>query len=239
MDNIGKLNKMISESNRIVFFGGAGVSTESGIPDFRGKGGLYSKQYEYPPEQILSRKFFYDHNEEFYKFYYDNIIGYNAIPSITHQILAQSEKEGRLEGIITQNIDGLHQMAGNTNVIELHGSIHRNNCINCGKFFDLKYINENVPQPKCDSCGGIIKSSVVLYEENLGNKELCDSINLIKKSDLLIIGGTSLSVYPASGLIQYAGGKVAIINLDETQYDAFADIVINQPLGEVFAKIRF
>lgn len=236
-EKIEKLKEMINKSNNIVFFGGAGVSTESGIPDFRSKDGLYNQKYKYPPEEILSHDFFIENTEEFYKFYKEKMNSLKYEPNITHKKLAMLEKQGKLKAIITQNIDGLHQKAGSKNVYELHGSIHRNYCQKCGKFYDAKYIFETSNIPLC-SCRGIIKPDVVLYQEQLDEKVLEKSIKALEKADLLIIGGTSLTVYPASGLIRYFRGKnIVLINKDITTFDNRANLVINEKLGKIFEKI--
>ena len=242
MDNkIDILNKWIKESNNIVFFGGAGVSTESGIPDFRSKDGLYNQKYDYPPEEILSHSFFVNHTEEFYKFYKDKLNSLKYEPNITHKVLAKLEKDNKLQAIITQNIDGLHQKAGSKNVLELHGSVLRNFCTKCMSFFDANYIFNNKDIiPKCDKCGSIIKPDVVLYEEGLDENILNASIEAISNADILIIGGTSLTVYPAAGLINYYhGNKLVLINRDPTPMDKIADLVINDSLGNVFSKIEY
>lgn len=236
-DKIIKLKELIENSNNIVFFGGAGVSTESGIPDFRSKNGLYNQKYKYPPEMILSHTFFMKNTEEFYKFYKDkmNCLKYN--PNITHFKLVELEKKGKIGAIITQNIDGLHQKAGSKKVLELHGSVLRNYCMNCDKSYDADFIFESTNIPKCN-CGGIIKPDVVLYEEGLNEKVLAESIDYIQKSDLMIVGGTSLTVYPASGLLNYFKGRnLVLINRDSTNYDNRANLVINKSLGEVFKEL--
>lgn len=236
-DEITILNKWVNECNNIVFFGGAGVSTESGIPDFRSVDGLYNMKYAYAPETILSHNFFMSKTNEFYEFYRDKMIFNEAMPNITHIKLAQLEKEGKLSCIITQNIDGLHQKAGSSKVLELHGSIHRNYCMKCGKFYDLDYIKNSKQIPHC-SCEGIIKPDVVLYEEGLNDNIIREAILQISQTDVLIIGGTSLSVYPAAGLIQYyKGNKLVLINKSATSYDKNADMLIQSGLGEVFSKI--
>ena len=234
------LKEMINESNSIVFFGGAGVSTESGIKDFRSVDGLYNQKYEYPPETILSHSFFIHNTEAFYKFYRDKLNCLDAKPNITHEVLAELENKGKLKSIITQNIDGLHQEAGNKNVFELHGSIHRNYCMKCHKFYGPeKVFNTNEPIPLCDECGGIVKPDVVLYEEGLDEKILSSAIKSIEKSDLLIVGGTSLMVYPAAGLIRYfKGNKLVLINKQETAFDNFANLVIHDSIGKTFKNIR-
>ena len=234
------LKEMINESNSIVFFGGAGVSTESGIKDFRSVDGLYNQKYEYPPETILSHSFFIHNTEAFYKFYRDKLNCLDAKPNITHEVLAELENKEKLKSIITQNIDGLHQEAGNKNVFELHGSIHRNYCMKCHKFYGPeKVFNTNEPIPLCDECGGIVKPDVVLYEEGLDEKILSSAIKSIEKSDLLIVGGTSLMVYPAAGLIRYfKGNKLVLINKQETAFDNFANLVIHDSIGKTFKNIR-
>ena len=234
------LKEMINESNSIVFFGGAGVSTESGIKDFRSVDGLYNQKYEYPPETILSHSFFIHNTEAFYKFYRDKLNCLDAKPNITHEVLAELENKEKLKSIITQNIDGLHQEAGNKNVFELHGSIHRNYCMNCHKFYGPeKVFNTIDPIPLCDECGGVVKPDVVLYEEGLDEKILSSAIKSIAKSDLLIVGGTSLMVYPAAGLIRYfKGNKLVLINKQETAFDNFANLVIHDSIGKTFKNIR-
>ena len=228
MENkIEQLRKIINESNNIVFFGGAGVSTESGIPDFRSKDGLYNQKYKYPPEEILS-----------HTFYREKLNSLKYEPNVTHIKLAELERQGKLKAIITQNIDGLHQKAGAKKVYELHGSVLRNYCMRCHKFYDGKYIfQETEGVPKCE-CGGIIKPDVVLYEEGLDDFIVEESIKAIYNADVLIVGGTSLTVYPAAGLINYyKGNKLVLINRDETKYDSRADLVINENLGKVFKNI--
>ncbi len=237
MTKIEQFKKIISESNNIVFFGGAGVSTESNIPDFRSSSGLYSKGGNIPPEEILSHHFFVNNPGLFYDFYKKNMIYPNALPNITHKVLAKLEAEGKLKAVITQNIDGLHQMAGSKNVLELHGSIHRNYCVKCGKFYDLDYVLNSNDVPRC-SCGGIVKPDVVLYEEALDGDVLTKSVEAIAKCDTLIIGGTSLTVYPAAGLVQYFGGKhLIIINKSVTSYDNYAELVIQDSLGNVMKEL--
>ena len=236
-DKIEQLKKFINESNNIVFFGGAGVSTESGIPDFRSKDGLYNQKYKYPPEEILSHTFFMNETEEFYKFYRDKLNSLKYEPNITHIKLAELEAIGKLKAVITQNIDGLHQKANTKNVLELHGSVLRNYCMKCHKFYDAQYVFNSTGIPKCE-CGGIIKPDVVLYEEPLDDEVVEESIRAIHNADLMIVGGTSLTVYPASGLINYFRGKnLVLINRDATPYDGRADLVINESLGDVFRKI--
>lgn len=236
-EKIELLKNWINESNNIVFFGGAGVSTESGIPDFRSKDGLYNMKYEYPPEEILSHHFFVNNTEKFYKFYKEKMNSLKYKPNITHEKLAALEECGKIKAIITQNIDGLHQKAGSKNVYELHGSVLRNYCMKCNKFYDAEYIFNNKGIPKC-SCGGIIKPDVVLYEEGLNNEIITNSIFKIQTADLMIVAGTSLTVQPAASLINYFRGKqLVLINKDSTQYDYKADMVINEKLGKVFSKI--
>ena len=236
-EKIEKFKTLVNESNNIVFFGGAGVSTESGIPDFRSKDGLYNQKYKYPPEEILSHTFFINHTEEFFKFYKEKLNSLKYEPNVTHIKLAELEKEGKLKAIVTQNIDGLHQKAGSKNVYELHGSVLRNYCMKCHKFYDAEYVFNSSGVPKC-SCGGIIKPDVVLYEETLDEETLEKSVYAIANADLLIVGGTSLTVYPASGLINYFRGKnLVLINRDTTPFDNRADLVINKSLGKVFEEI--
>ena len=236
-DKIEQLKKFILESNYIVFFGGAGVSTESGIPDFRSKDGLYNQKYEYPPEEILSHHFFINHTDEFYSFYKEKMNSLSYEPNITHMKLAELERKGKLKAVITQNIDGLHQKAGSKNVYELHGSILRNYCMDCNKFYNAEYVFNSIGVPKC-TCGGIIKPDVVLYEERLDDEVVSGATKAIKKADMLIVAGTSLTVYPASGLIHYyKGKKLVLINRDATPYDEKADLVINDDLGKVFLEI--
>lgn len=228
---------LIKNSNNIVFFGGAGVSTESGIPDFRSKDGLYNQKYKYPPEEILSHTFFINKTEEFYKFYREKLNSLKYNPNITHYKLAELEKEGKVKAIITQNIDGLHQKAGSKKVLELHGSVLRNYCMKCHKFYDANFIFNGNGIPQCD-CGGIVKPDVVLYEEDLNEQILEESIWAIQNADIMIVAGTSLTVYPASGLINYFRGKnLVLINRDETPYDNIANLVINDSLGNVFKNI--
>lgn len=231
------LQEWIKESNNIVFFGGAGVSTESGIPDFRSVDGLYNQKYDYPPETILSHSFFMSNTKEFYEFYHDKMLVSNAKPNITHKKLAELEKQGKLKAIVTQNIDGLHQMAGSKEVLELHGSVYRNYCMSCQKSFDFEYIKKSEGIPKC-SCGGIIKPDVILYEEGLDQTIIKKALNYIEEADILIVGGTSLSVYPAAGIIQYyRGKKLVLINRDATPYDKEADLLLQCGLGEVFSNL--
>ena len=234
---IEKFKTLVNESNNIVFFGGAGVSTESGIPDFRSKDGLYNQKYKYPPEEILSHTFFMNNTEEFFKFYKEKMNSLKYEPNVTHIKLAELEKDGKLKAVVTQNIDGLHQKAGSKNVYELHGSVLRNYCMKCHKFYDAEYVFNSSGVPKC-SCGGIIKPDVVLYEEALDEETLEKSVYAIANADLLIVAGTSLTVYPASGLINYFRGKnLVLINRDTTPFDNRADLVINESLGKVFEEI--
>lgn len=238
MNEIEKLQKMIDESSSIVFFGGAGVSTESGIPDFRSVDGLYHQKYDYPPETILSHTFYRNKPEEFYKFYRDKMLCLDAKPNAAHLKLAELEAAGKLKAVITQNIDGLHQAAGSKCVYELHGSVLRNYCEECGKFYDARYILDTEGVPKC-SCGGPLKPDVVLYEEGLDNQVLNGAIRAISQADMLIIGGTSLVVYPAAGLIDYySGSKLVLINKAPTSRDNMADLVISGPIGEILSQIE-
>lgn len=238
MTNVDKFIDMVQRSDNIVFFGGAGVSTESGIPDFRSVDGLYNQKYKYPPETILSHSFYVSQPEEFYRFYRDKMLCLDAQPNAAHIKLAELEQAGKLKAIVTQNIDGLHQKAGSKNVLELHGSVHRNFCQRCHKFFDAEYMLHSDGVPKCDACGGPIKPDVVLYEEGLDNDVIEQSLYYISHADMLIIGGTSLVVYPAAGLVRYYGGhKLVLINKSATDMDKSADLVINEPIGEVFSRI--
>lgn len=231
-----KLEKIIDESNSIVFFGGAGVSTESGIPDFRSRDGLYNQKYKYPPEEILSHTFFMNNTEDFYNFYRDKIIKYDAKPNAAHIRLAELEKEGKLKAVITQNIDGLHNDAGSKNVFELHGSIRRNHCMNCGKFFSLNYIKASEGIPKCE-CGGVIKPDVVLYEEGLDDKTVDEAVAAIQKADVLIVGGTSLTVYPAAGFLRYyKGNHLVLINKTRTPIDDKAELALYGNIGNILRR---
>ncbi|NLV50929.1 MAG: NAD-dependent protein deacylase [Clostridiales bacterium] len=235
MGNTDILRQMIADSNRIVFFGGAGVSTESGIPDFRSVDGLYNQKYRYPPETILSRSYFLKYTEDFYTFYKEKLLYPSAKPNSCHRALALLENKGKLSSVVTQNVDGLHQAAGSKNVLELHGSVHRNFCMLCGKSYNLSYIISSPGVPTC-SCGGTIKPDVVLYEEGLDNKVLNSAISAISKADMLIVGGTSLVVYPAAGLVDfYNGNRLVLINKSSTSLDKKADLVINDSIGEVFS----
>ena len=232
------LKKWLDESSNIVFFGGAGVSTESHIPDFRSTDGLYNQQYDYPPETILSHTFFRRHTEEFYRFYRAKMLALDAKPNTAHKKLAQWEQEGKLKAVVTQNIDGLHQAAGSKMVYELHGSVHRNYCQKCGAFYDARYMLESKGIPKCEKCGGIIKPDVVLYEEGLDDATMRGAIRAISHADVLIIGGTSLTVYPAAGLIDYYNGnKLVLINKSVTPMDSRADLLVQGPIGEIFSQL--
>ena len=237
-DAVDELQKIISESSNIVFFGGAGVSTESGIPDFRSVDGLYHQQWDYPPEVILSHSFFMKNPEEFYRFYRAKMLC-EAKPNPAHNKLAALERTGKLKAVITQNIDNLHQMSGSRNVLELHGSVYRNHCMKCRAFYDEEYIKSTQGVPRCPKCGGIIKPDVVLYEEALDSHVIQESVSAISQAEVMIIGGTSLSVYPAASLIDYfRGGHLVVINRDSTPRDSMAELVISQPIGEVFAQIQ-
>lgn len=237
-DVIAELKSIVQKYNNIVFFGGAGVSTESGIPDFRSVDGLYHQQYDYPPETILSHTFYRRNQEEFYRFYRNKMLFPDARPNAAHLKLAQLEKSGKLRAVITQNIDGLHQAAGSHTVLELHGSVLRNYCEKCGQFYDLEYIRNGTGVPVCEKCGGSIKPDVVLYEEGLDQKTINAAVRFIHDAEVLIIGGTSLAVYPAAGLIDYfSGDKLVVINKAPTPRDAHADLLIQAPIGEVFAQL--
>ena len=236
-DQIAKLKEWIDNSDNIVFFGGAGVSTESGIPDFRSVDGLYNQKYDYPPETILSHTFFMAQTEEFFRFYRDKMLCLDAEPNAAHRKLAEWERQGKLRAVITQNIDGLHQKAGSQNVLELHGSVHRNHCMRCHKPYDVQAVAQSTGVPHC-ACGGIIKPDVVLYEESLNTHTLDASLRYIQSADVLIIGRTSLAVYPAASLIHYyRGHKLVLVNKSETPADAKADLVIHGPIGEIFSQL--
>lgn len=238
MNEIQLLKQWVEESDNIVFFGGAGVSTESGIPDFRSVDGLYNQVYDYPPETILSHTFFMRKTEEFYRFYRDKMMIDGVKPNAAHFKLAEWERQGKLKGVITQNIDGLHQMAGSKEVMELHGSIHRNYCMKCGAFYGLDAIADGSGVPLCSRCGGTIKPDVVLYEEGLDDATINRSVQLIAEADVLIIGGTSLAVWPAAGLIDYyKGNKLVLINKTDTARDTKANLVIRGKIGEVFSAL--
>ena len=235
---IEELQKIIDDSSRIVFFGGAGVSTESGIPDFRSADGIYHQQYKYSPEQVVSHSFFMQHTEAFYDFYKEKMMILDAKPNPAHYKLAELEQAGKLTAVVTQNIDGLHQAAGSRNVYELHGSIHRNYCMECGRFYDAEYGKKTSGIPRCE-CGGVIKPDVVLYEEGLDPKTIQGAVEAIAAADTLIIGGTSLVVYPAAGFIDYFGGKhLVVINKSETAKTVRAELSIAAPIGEIFSKIK-
>ena len=237
MDKMEKLKQWIGESERIVFFGGAGVSTESGIPDFRSVDGLYNQKFEYPPEQISSHSFFERRPEYFYRFYREKMMPLGFEPNITHKVLARWEEEGRLAAVVTQNIDGLHQKAGSKVVHELHGSVLRNYCMRCGQFHSAEFVKNADGIPRC-ACGGIVKPDVVLYEEGLDGDTIERAIDAIYDADLLIVGGTSLTVYPAAGLIRYyRGERLVLINRDKTPYDRQANLVFHEGLGEIFSQL--
>lgn len=240
-EKIKLLKQWVEESDNIVFFGGAGVSTESGIPDFRSVDGLYNQKYDFPPETILSHTFYVQRKSDFFRFYRDKLIVKGVKPNVTHNRLAELEAEGKLKAVVTQNIDGLHQMAGSKKVYELHGSVLRNYCEKCGRFYDISLIDESEKEPdkipRC-TCGGFVKPDVVLYEEGLDDGTVNGAINAIANADLLIVGGTSLTVYPAAGLLRYyRGNKLVLVNRDKTGFDDSADLVLNCGLGEVFSKI--
>lgn len=237
-DKIEQLQEIIDQYDNIVFFGGAGVSTESGIPDFRSQDGLYHQKYDFPPETILSHTFFLNHTEEFFKFYRDKMLCDTAKPNAAHLKLAELEKAGKLKAVITQNIDNLHQMAGSRKVLELHGSVYRNYCMRCGKFYDFSYVKNSTGVPYCE-CGGVVKPDVVLYEEMLDSTTLAESVDAISRAQVLIIGGTSLAVYPAASLIDYFRGEaIVVINKAPTPRDRSADLLIKDPIGQVFSQIR-
>lgn len=237
MEALDQLKQWIDSSNNIVFFGGAGVSTESGIPDFRSEDGLYRQQYQYPPERIISHSFYRENPDEFFRFYKNKMIVKEAMPNAAHLALARLEQQGKLKAIITQNIDGLHQAAGSKEVLELHGSVHRNYCTRCGKFYGLETILEAEGVPKC-SCGGIIKPDVVLYEEGLDQETVQSALHHISRADMMIIGGTSLTVYPAAGMVDYyTGNRLVLINKSATSRDTRADLVINDKIGEVLGRV--
>ena len=237
-EQLETLRTWLNESDNIVFFGGAGVSTESGIPDFRSVDGLYHQQYDYPPETILSHTFFRRNAEEFYRFYRAKMLVLDAKPNAAHKKLAEWEQQGKLKAVVTQNIDGLHQAAGSKVVYELHGSVHRNYCQKCGAFYDARYMLESKGIPKCEKCGGIIKPDVVLYEEGLDDATMRGAIRAINHADVLIIGGTSLTVYPAAGLIDYYNGnKLVLINKSVTPMDSRADLLVQGPIGEIFSQL--
>ena len=237
MDALQTLRNWVQESHNIVFFGGAGVSTESGIPDFRSVDGLYHQKFDYPPEEILSHSFFLHKTDEFFRFYREKMLPLEAGPNVVHQTLARWEQEGKLKAVVTQNIDGLHQKAGSETVYELHGSVLRNYCMKCGKFFPAEYIRDTSGVPKCE-CGGTIKPDVVLYEEALDDTCVTRAVEAIKQADVLLVCGTSLTVYPAAGLLRYyRGNKLALINRDATPQDDAADLLLHESLGKVFAAL--
>ena len=239
LKNIEEFQKIIDSHSNIVFFGGAGVSTESGIPDFRSVDGLYHQQYDYPPETILSHTFYVRKPNEFFRFYRNKMIFSDAKPNAAHLKLAELEKAGKLKAVVTQNIDGLHQAAGSKKVLELHGSVLRNYCEKCGRFYDLAYIKDSEGIPVCEDCGGRVKPDVVLYEEGLNQNIIQESVRAISQAEVLIIGGTSLAVYPAAGLIDYfSGDKLVVINMAPTPRDKFADLLIQAPIGQVFDAIK-
>lgn len=239
MSTIQQLQKTIDNSDNIVFFGGAGVSTESGIPDFRSVDGLYNQKYDYPPEEILSHSFFVNNCREFYRFYKDKMLALDIEPNSAHKKLVQLEQCGKLKAVITQNIDGLHQKAGSKNVFELHGSVHRNYCTRCNKFFDGGYIKNSQDIPLCDNCGALIKPDVVLYQEGLDDNTLRGAVNAISQAQVLIVAGTSLTVYPAAGLLRYFGGdSLVLINKTATPMDANADLIFHSKVGEVLSQIK-
>jgi len=237
MEKLEVFKKWISESRNIVFFGGAGVSTESGIPDFRSVDGLYSQKFEYPPETIISHSFYERKPEYFFRFYREKMLPLGFEPNTTHKVLAQWERQGKLSAVVTQNIDGLHQKAGSERVYELHGSVLRNYCVRCGKFHNAEFVKESSGIPRC-ACGGIVKPDVVLYEESLDQDTIEKSVRAIYGADMLIVAGTSLTVYPAAGLIQYyRGNRLVLINRDETSYDSQADLVFHDSLGNIFGNL--
>jgi len=237
MTNLQQLKQWIQESKSAVFFGGAGVSTESGIPDFRSVDGLYNQKFDYPPETIISHSFYERKPEYFFRFYREKMLPLGFEPNVTHKVLARLEQEGHLAAVVTQNIDGLHQKAGSKNVFELHGSVLRNYCVKCGKFYGAEVVKNAKGVPLCD-CGGIIKPDVVLYEEPLDGRVIEGAVAAIRKADLLIVGGTSLTVYPAAGLLgYYRGGRLVLINRDETPYDSYANLVFHEKLGEIFSQL--
>lgn len=236
-EKLERLKEIVAESDNIVFFGGAGVSTESGIPDFRSVDGLYNQKYKYPPEVMVSHSFYQSHTEEFFEFYKNKMIALEAKPNAAHLKLAELERQGKVRAVITQNIDGLHYAAGSREVMELHGSVHRNYCESCGKSYPVQYIVDAEGVPKCD-CGGVIKPDVVLYEEGLDYETMQKAVRYIRNAEVLIIGGTSLAVYPAAGFIDYFKGKyLVVINMDKTSKDVDADLLINERIGEVFDQL--
>ena len=238
MIKLDTLKQWVRESSRIVFFGGAGVSTESGIKDFRSKDGLYAQKFDYPPETIISHSFYQQNPAYFFRFYRERMLPLGFEPNMTHKVLADWERQGKLLAVVTQNIDGLHQKAGSKRVYELHGSVHRNYCTRCGAFYPGEFIKETDGIPYC-RCGSVVKPDVVLYEESLDQRVLEQSVNAIAQADLLIVGGTSLTVYPAAGLLRYYGGsRLVLINRDETPYDSAADLVFHDPIGSIFSQLN-
>ncbi len=235
---VEQLKQIVADSDNIVFFGGAGVSTESGIPDFRSVDGLYNQKYKYPPEVMVSHSFFRQHTEEFFEFYKNKMIALDAKPNAAHKKLAQLEQDGKVKAVITQNIDGLHYAAGSKEVLELHGSVHRNYCEQCGKFYPVEYIVESKGVPRCEACGAIVKPDVVLYEEGLDYETMQKAVQYIRDAEVLIIGGTSLAVYPAAGFIDYFRGRhLVVINMDRTAKDVHAELLIQERIGEVFERL--
>ena len=236
-ESVERLKELVSRCDNIVFFGGAGVSTESGIPDFRSVDGLYSQKYDYPPEKILSHDFFMKNTSQFYRFYREKMLFPDAEPNDAHRALSELEEKGKVRAVITQNIDSLHQKSGSRNVLELHGSVHRNYCMKCSRFYDLEYIMNSRDIPRCE-CGGIIKPDVVLYQEGLDNDTIEKAIRYISQAEMLIIGGTSLGVYPAAGLVDYFRGKdIVLINKGSTSRSCRASLVIDRKIGEVFSNL--
>lgn len=238
LETAAMLQKMVDESDHIVFFGGAGVSTESGIPDFRSRDGLFRQKYKYSPQKILSKPFYKEKPEVFYEFYREKMLWPDACPNAAHKKLVELEEAGKLSAIVTQNIDGLHQKAGSRNVLELHGSVHRNYCRRCGKLFDAQYLLRSSEVPRCDQCGGAVKPDVVLYEEALDQAVLQKAAGALRQADLLIVGGTSLTVYPAAGLLRYfQGSRLAVVNQTALPLDQEADLLIQGQIGQVFSQL--
>ena len=238
-ERVDLLEQWIKESDNVVFFGGAGVSTESGIPDFRSVDGLYNQQYDYPPETIISHSFYRKNPEEFYRFYKNKMLFPDAQPNAAHKALAKLEQQGKVRAVITQNIDGLHQAAGSKVVYELHGSVHRNYCQKCGAFYDARYMLESTGIPRCEKCGGLIKPDVVLYEEGLDEETIRGAVEAIASADMLLSGGTSLVVYPAAGFIDYfRGSRLAVINKSETAKNIRSELTISAPIGEILSRIK-
>lgn len=238
MDDFSRFQALVDQSERIVFFGGAGMSTESGIPDFRSEDGLYRQEYDYPPETVISATFFHRHPEVFFRFYRERMLCLTAQPNAGHRKLAELEEKGKLQAVVTQNIDGLHQLAGSKNVLELHGSVHRNHCLRCGKSFSARFMLETDGIPVCP-CGGTVKPDVVLYEEPLDSQTITRAVDAISTADLLIVGGTSLAVYPAAGLIDYyRGNRLVLINRTPTPADARADLILRGNIGELLGRLE-